>query len=405
MATDESTGPGLVDRSPTNPYPFQFIVATLSKLSTAPSPGTSRTFKIGAIVLLCLGVGEVFAVIWGLASKRSASGLVTSTEVRSSLPPNQNSSALAGISATATTPPATPATPYNFPPAPAPTYNPPAPAPLPAPATRPLSSSGASGGELLLPEQYQINDIVVLETIADGVRLRSDGDTQGALEKFRAAAGAIGDNPVILAEIARTYEVMGLRDKAIDQWERIFAMGENGAGDFHVLADVRLRGLIPGGAAQRGNTIVLGFDPIVRDPMREGRDGSQTVMHRIPIKRIGDGAIVPDNVSVYIYFYDRVNGERIAQSTADPPQYNWRTLPIDWGTVDPEIFEVVYHHPALTPEQVRELGQREYCGYVAKLYYNDRLQDLVAEPRLLLDYAPATTLPQIDDILFRFDGQ
>ena len=282
----------------------------------------------------------------------------------------------------------------NYPPPPSP--------PQPAPPTEFAPAPPTPGGELLLPEDKQIRDPIVLETIADGIRLRTEGDAQGALTQFRAAAAAIGDNPVVLAELGRTYEIMDLEDKAIASWEKIYAMGDAGAGDYYVMADARLRGLRPERRNDRGPGSILGFAPVTQEIGSDPQRGEgETILLRVPIRREAEGVVLAEEVSIYVYFYDKVNGDRIEQSTADPPESAWRTLPIDWETVDPEIFEIVYHHPALTPQEVRELGRRRYFGYVLKLYYQDRLQDIIAEPRLLLDHAPASTLPQIDDILFR----
>ena len=180
-------------------------------------------------------------------------------------------------------------------------------------------------------------------------------------------------------------------------------MGESGAGDYYVIADVRLRGLNPQTDPESGSRR-LRFERISQEKKKQldpNAGNGETILLRIPIRRINEGPIIASEVSVYVYFYDQVNDHRIEQSTADPPQSAWRTLPVDWESADPEIFEIVYHHPTLLPEEVRALGQRNYFGYVLKLYYQDRLQDIIAAPRLLLDYAPATTSPQINDILFR----
>ncbi len=266
--------------------------------------------------------------------------------------------------------------------------------------------STGSGRGLLLPETQQIHDPIILESIADGIRLRNEGDAQGALARFRSAADILNtDHPVLLSELGRTYEIMGLQKKAAACWEQIYRMGESGAGDYYVIADVRLRGLDPG-TDVGSESLRLQFEGISQEVTPElagsdQNDSGESILLRIPISRNGETPIATSEVSVYVYFYDQVNGERIEQSTADPPRSSWRTLPVDWKSLDPEIFEITYHHPTLSPEETRELGKRSYYGYVLKLYYQNRLQDMVAKPRLLLDYAPATTLPQISDILFR----
>jgi len=357
--------------------------------SAPPESGSGRTFRIATSILLAIALCQAIAAIWGLASRSgggysdpgSAVGqldilpppLPDNYQLRAPLPQVPVTSQQPLRSGART--PAAPA----FDPTPVP-----------------------SGGELLLPESMQIRDPVVLESLADGIRLRAEGDAQGALTRFRAASDVMGDNPVILAEMARTFEVMSLSDKAVECWEKIYQMGDSGAGDYYVIADARLRGLDPRRSTERGASAVLSFGAVSQEKSDKGSMvNGETVLLRVPIQREAEGNIIASEVSIYVYFYDRVNGERIEKSTADPPSSAWRTLPINWGSADPEIFEIVYHHPVLSPKEVRELGRRRYFGYVLKLYYQDRLQDIIAKPRMLFDYAPATTLPQIDDILFR----
>ena len=58
------------------------------------------------------------------------------------------------------------------------------------------------------------------------------------------------------------------------------------------------------------------------------------------------------------------------------------TVPYDWkfGT---ERIDVEYFLPTLTDEETALNGKREYYGYVVELYYQNVLQDFVANPRKL----------------------
>jgi hypothetical protein len=59
---------------------------------------------------------------------------------------------------------------------------------------------------------------------------------------------------------------------------------------------------------------------------------------------------------------------------------------VDWSGVGEEPLEVTYFLPALTPGEIAAHGRRSYHGYVVRLYYQHKLQDVAAEPRDLLDF-------------------
>ncbi len=114
---------------------------------------------------------------------------------------------------------------------------------------------------------------------------------------------------------------------------------------------------------------------------------------RVPILRVGNSIVDPAKVNVDVFFFDMVNGEKVAQTIADEPVSSWTAEPVDWSGIGEEPIEVVYFMPALSPGEVTAHGRRSYHGYVVKLYYQDVLQDVAAEPGHLLDFgsrAPVT---------------
>ena len=70
-------------------------------------------------------------------------------------------------------------------------------------------------------------------------QLRSRGDTNSALARLREAEVAEPDSPQIVAEMALTYEAMQMPDRAFEQWQRIYNLGE-GVGALYNLAESRL---------------------------------------------------------------------------------------------------------------------------------------------------------------------
>lgn len=89
-------------------------------------------------------------------------------------------------------------------------------------------------------------------------------------------------------------------------------------------------------------------------------------------------------------FFDRVNGEKVAQTIADEPLSAWGSPPVDWSGIGEEPLNVTYFLPTLTPGEIAAHGRRAYHGYVVRLYYQHKLQDVAAEPRDLLDFGSPT---------------
>jgi hypothetical protein len=56
--------------------------------------------------------------------------------------------------------------------------------------------------------------------------------------------------------------------------------------------------------------------------------------------------------------------------------------------------------PILTPSEIADFGKRGYYGFIARLYYRDKLQDIYAQPRILLAKPPKESVPLLDDSLF-----
>jgi hypothetical protein len=282
-----------------------------------------------------------------------------------------------------------------------------------------------------------IPDPEVAELLQTVAQLRSAGETEGLLELLRAAEGMDQNHPAVLKEFALTYEQMGLTDKAREYWQRIVAGGEATGGVFFGMAQQRLERLgaalttpnfppgpgaaltppnfPPGpGAALTPPNMVGGIPAVPESPgkvtqeagAKLGVGGCQVVKDmavvdgdrralRIPIVKLGAEAIDPSAVNVDVFFYDRVNDGKVEPTRADPPVASWVASPVDWSGAGMEPLDVTYFLPPMTAQEVKNHGRREFHGYLVKLYYQDRLQAVVAEPRELLEAssAPALTAP------------
>jgi tetratricopeptide (TPR) repeat protein len=74
----------------------------------------------------------------------------------------------------------------------------------------------------------------------EGIELRDRGDTTTAIERLQEALDSEPNNPGVLSELAKTYDVMQLYDRANEIWRKLQEMGPS-AGAAYELADRRLK--------------------------------------------------------------------------------------------------------------------------------------------------------------------
>lgn len=277
----------------------------------------------------------------------------------------------------------------------------------------PTSSLGATPGAASSPGLEELLQVAQ--------QSRPLGDLQGALEALKRAEMINPESPVMLHEMALCYEQMGLTDKAMAVWRRLEALGPQRAGDFHRVAAQRLGGLA-GGAPSLEPAAVMpsppgseprSFNPIApepaappNDPGRQMRLGPCQIIRdptvtrgekltlRVPIEAVSKTQPVdPSAIDIDVFFFDRVNGQKVEQSIANEPVSTWVEPPVNWADNGREYLDVSYFLPELSPDEIKNHGHRAFHGYVVKLYYQHRLQDAAAEPRDLLDYGahPAGT--------------
>ena len=272
-------------------------------------------------------------------------------------------------------------------------------------------------------------------------QLRQHGDTNAALGRLREAQVAEPDNPLIVAEMAVTYENMQLPDKAAEQWQRLYGMGES-VGALYYLADSKLHAapvaaapatdgggnaLADAAAGRAGfqNNAVLKITDIdleeVADPAAEKKLALKIVVKNRP------GIVIdPNKVKIETYFYDLVDGRDILQTDAQT-DYAWLTpAPINWANDKSEVLEAIYlrvkgggeavpespratprraargpkgrgsagEEPAAAATPATDTPVRAYLGYTVRLYYDRQLQDVKADPvRLLQQFTVPMTLP------------
>lgn len=222
----------------------------------------------------------------------------------------------------------------------------------------------------------RIEDPILERLVSTGEELRGEGNISSALQALRQAEDALPDHPRVLAEMAATLSEMGANSKADNYWQQLVDIGPLRAGDYYKLARQQLAG--EGSASADRVEKLMSIGEIKVDEAAPGSEG-QKVALRIVID--SDPALKPvgDQLSLLVYFYDLVDGERIDASTADT-SYLYPTEPYDWQTNGTEEIVVNYDQPVFTEEQRRDLGERRYYGYAIELYYRDQLQDRVVRP-------------------------
>src|SRR5881296_2628877 len=118
----------------------------------------------------------------------------------------------------------------------------PSPSPSPGPLTLTESSVDAMAQT---PASWPS---LVDQLLREGIELRDRGDTTNAIERLQEALDSEPNNAAVLAELAKTYDLMQLYDRANEMWRKLQEMGPS-AGAAYELADRRLKLGLPTPAA------------------------------------------------------------------------------------------------------------------------------------------------------------
>src|SRR5205809_3803618 len=125
--------------------------------------------------------------------------------------------------------------------------------------TRTIPSTSPPPSPLTLPE-YPVEAVaqtpaswpsLVDQLKREGIELRDRGDTTNAIERLQEALDSEPNNAAVLAELAKTYDLAQLYDRANEVWRKLQEMGPS-AGAAYELADRRLKlGALTPAAAPR----------------------------------------------------------------------------------------------------------------------------------------------------------
>lgn len=293
----------------------------------------------------------------------------------------------------------------------APAPSTPATLPGPHPVT-PLPKPTPISQQALIPVPQPTGQDRFNELMDQAKTLREHGDTYAAVTKLREAQATEPNNPMATAELAITYEKMGFVEKATENWNRIYEMGE-GAGIYYTAAEGRRKEsqakvmkdaattltpppttalATPAPAAGPGEMVGLGptsklglLDLSRKDEADPGATKKFTL--EVPVKAKAHARIDVREVIVQVIFYDVVNGKTLDRTNAQV-SFKWAQPPADWSDHDVETLEVSYLLPALHATD----EERKYYGYIASVYYKNALQDFRSDPPALGQRLPPKRL-------------
>ena len=351
------------------------------------------SFNVGLGLVVILAVAEIFAAssyyLGRVRAARTPAQAVATSVARPVAPPV---STPAAANATAVAPPATQT----------------APSPEAVAQTPPPS--------------------LVDQLLREGTELRDRGDTTNALARFEEALDSEPSNVTVLEEIAKTYDSMQVYDKSNEVWRKLHDMGPS-AGEAYELADQRLKLGVPTPATTDASVASASVDAASHRDVAGNPEGSvmgitevkaaetsdpdaeTNLALQIGIKKQPGATIDHTKVKILVEFYDTVGDKDVKLTDADV-NYEWLTPKHDWTDANPEILSVSYLRPKTgvgSPESslsetaatVRPgqkgrgtkgsatVGKRKYLGYRIRIYYDDKLQAVQAEPSRLLQLFPA----------------
>lgn len=287
---------------------------------------------------------------------------------------------------------------------------------------------------------------VAEKLLKEATELRDKGDTTNALARLQDASQRDPKNANVLAEMAMIYESIQLYERSNDTWKKIQEIGPS-AGPLYELADMKLKtGVTP--TAPTTTTTgpgLAGTSPLDAGTTRSDAEGipdgstfgitevsaidspdadSETNMKlKISVKARPATPIDHTKVKIQVFFYDTVDNKEVVLTDADV-SYEWLTPHHDWKDTNPEILAVTYLRPkgktssdaalaataaSVTPPSTNKKkpatakppvtdgadGHRKYLGYIVRIYYNDQLQAVRADPTKLLNlFPPPFTAPQ-----------
>ncbi len=237
--------------------------------------------------------------------------------------------------------------------------------------------------EPISPHEVLANAPVINEPVAERLvmeareaRIRSDH--MQAVIKLEEALRLEPDHPAIIYEMATNFEVMGIYDKATEQYLKLNALGPLEGGSLWKKASAKLaRGIVPE-SKEFTSLGVVRLSPSEATPVGERRGVV------LPVSVSPNADFNSSLLETKVHFFEKQGGEVKQVESPEQPGYAWLSGPVDWADGE-EMVEIWYHIPPSDRQQQHIFGERVFHGYVAELYYAGELVDMRAHPRPLLN--------------------
>jgi tetratricopeptide (TPR) repeat protein len=115
-------------------------------------------------------------------------------------------------------------------------------------ASNPITTQTPAFWPPLVDQTPASQPSLVDQLLREGIELRDRGDATVAIERLQEALDSEPNNAAALAELAKTYDLIQLYDRANEMWRKLQQMGPS-AGAAYELADRRLKLGVPTPAA------------------------------------------------------------------------------------------------------------------------------------------------------------
>lgn len=367
---------------------------------TFASPRGDHSFKIGLGLVTLFAVAEIFSAGYYYVGRMRSARATTASTTTAASTATPAESTLPKVIAKAT----------------------PAPAPSIAPSAAPAATAVAAASSAALSADERL--------LAEATELNNRGDTANALNRLQQAVGNNPKNAQAIAEMAKIYESTQQFDRSNEMWRKVQEIGPS-AGSIYELADAKLKKGVTATPPPAVAEVTPAEAPPTPAPVTGIPDGSAfgiseisatetpdmdsdtNLMLRISVKKRPSTVIDHTKVKIQVFFYDTVNDRDIKLTDAEV-NYEWLTPDHDWAGPKPEVLAVTYVRPknkaksqdaALSeaaaamnpakkgriikpPTDGADAGQRKYLGYIVRIYYNDKLQAVRADPTKLLNLFP-----------------
>jgi tetratricopeptide (TPR) repeat protein len=300
----------------------------------------------------------------------------------------------------------------------------------PSPSVLPTAAPAATAAAVAASPSPSTSTLSAADRLLkEATTLRERGDTTNALARLQEATQRDPKNANVLKEMATIYESREQFDRSNETWRKVEEIGPS-AGSVYETAMLKLKKSAaatpaPSAAAEASPTettvarasadgipegSTFGIAEITASETPDS-DAETNLMLRLGVKKRANSVVDHTKVKIQVFFYDTVDDKDIKLTDAEV-NYEWLTPNHDWAGASPEVLAVTYVRPknkarsqeeALSaaaaaiipgkkarpkPASPDDSGRRRYLGYIVRVYYNDKLQAVRADPTKLLNLFP-----------------